>query len=133
MSILSNFVSGGIGEILGGIGQLAKDIRVAITGKDPVKMAEIEAKLLELESAASKAQTDTNMEEARHPSIFVAGWRPFIGWVCGFGLAWQFLGHPLFVWIVTIAKLDIQPPVLETEGLIGLIMALRLNVILICL
>lgn len=32
------------------------------------------------------AQTEINKIEAQHRSLFVAGWRPFIGWVCGFNL-----------------------------------------------
>jgi hypothetical protein len=34
------------------------------------------------------------MAEAAHPSIFVAGWRPFIGWVGGVALAYQFIKYP---------------------------------------
>lgn len=34
---------------------------------------------------ARKANTDQNMQEAKHDSKWVAGWRPFIGWICGFG------------------------------------------------
>ncbi len=37
--------------------------------------------------------------EAGHRSIFVAGWRPFIGWVCGFALAWHFILFDLLTWI----------------------------------
>lgn len=41
------------------------------------------------------AQVDLNKTEARHTSLFVAGWRPFIGWVCGIGLAYDFLLMPI--------------------------------------
>jgi len=43
-------------------------------------------------------QLEVNKAEANHKSIFVAGWRPFIGWVCGAGLAYQFLVYPLLTW-----------------------------------
>jgi len=41
------------------------------------------------------AQLNINSVEAQHPSIFVAGWRPFIGWVGGSGLAYQFIFMPV--------------------------------------
>jgi len=45
------------------------------------------------------AQMEVNKAEAQHPSVFVAGWRPFIGWVCGFALAWHFMGYDLLNWL----------------------------------
>src|SRR5260370_21050069 len=45
------------------------------------------------------AQIEVNKTEAANVSTFVAGWRPFIGWICGAGLACQFIAGPLFTWI----------------------------------
>lgn len=42
-----------------------------------------------------QGQIQTNQEEAKSSSLFVAGWRPFIGWVCGFGCAWNWIGLPV--------------------------------------
>lgn len=125
MSIISEILTGGAKGVLEGIGTLAKDIRIAITGKDPVKMAEIEAKLLEMEFVAQKAQTDINLEEAKHPNLFVAGWRPFIGWVCGLGVFYHFIGFSLMEWCISVLKLTgITPPKLDTDGLMSLVIAL---------
>jgi len=44
---------------------------------------------------ANLIQAETNKEEAQHRSVWVAGWRPFIGWVCGFALAWHFVLSPV--------------------------------------
>ena len=44
---------------------------------------------------ANMMQAETNKEEAQHRSVWVAGWRPFIGWVCGFALAWHFVLSPV--------------------------------------
>ncbi len=38
---------------------------------------------------------DTFKAEAGNPSVFVSGWRPFIGWVCGLGCAWNWIGLPM--------------------------------------
>lgn len=47
------------------------------------------------------AQVETNKVEAAHRSIFVAGWRPFIGWTCGISLAWHFVLSPVVVFVTT--------------------------------
>jgi len=44
-------------------------------------------------------QLQINAVEAAHPSLFVSGWRPFIGWVCGFALVYQFLAFPMLEWV----------------------------------
>lgn len=45
-------------------------------------------------------QLDINKTEAQHQSVFVAGWRPFIGWVCGVALCYQFVLRPVVTWAV---------------------------------
>ena len=40
-----------------------------------------------------------NANEALHQSVFVAGWRPFIGWVSGFALAYNYIAMPLIAWV----------------------------------
>ena len=46
---------------------------------------------------AAMAQVATNQAEAKHRSVFVAGWRPFIGWTCGVALAYHFVLTPLIL------------------------------------
>ena len=43
-------------------------------------------------------QGEINKIEAAHKSVFVAGWRPFIGWVCGLALFYNFIARDLMVW-----------------------------------
>lgn len=124
MSIISDIFAGGAKGVLEGVGSLAKDIRIAITGKDPVKMAEIEAKLLEMEFVAQKAQTDINIEEAKNPNLFVSGWRPFIGWICGIGVFYHFIGFSLMEWFIKVLEFNIETPKLDTDGLMSLVIAL---------
>lgn len=125
MSILTSIFAGGVGEVFSGIGSLAKDIRSAITGEpSPEKMAEINKQLMELEFTAQKAQTDINLQEAKHPNVFVSGWRPFIGWVCGFSFAYKFIGHPVLIWANQVWEWGIEAPVLDTSGLMTLAMSL---------
>ena len=68
---------------------------------DPAQKAQAQLELIKLEQsgelAIMTAQTDINKVEAASTSMFVAGWRPFIGWVCGLALAYQYLVRPFVV------------------------------------
>ena len=60
----------------------------------------------------AKGQLAINQVEATHKSIFVAGWRPFIGWTCGVALCWHFVLAPVTIFVC--AYLSIQIPELPT-------------------
>jgi len=91
------------------IGNLAWDIREAIKGKelDPNELISLQTKINEI--------------EAGHRSIFVAGWRPFIGWICGIALAYNFIIRDLFIWI--LKPIDI-PPALQMEHLMTVLLGM---------
>lgn len=69
-------------------------------------------------------QAEINRVEAAHRSLFVAGWRPFIGWVCGAGFLWAFLLHPLFEWGIALNGLDVVAPDIVTDNMMELVLAL---------
>ena len=56
---------------------------------------------------AAMAQVEVNKAEAQHKSIFVAGWRPFVGWTCGIALAYHFVLAPLILFGVGISGYEI--------------------------
>jgi len=58
----------------------------------------------------SLLQSEINKVEAGHKSIFVAGWRPFIGWVCGVALAYNFVFRDLMVWALALTYAETPPP-----------------------
>ena len=58
--------------------------------------------VLAIAAKAEADQRDINKAEASNASVFVAGWRPAIGWVCALALAFQYLIRPLFVWATSI-------------------------------
>jgi hypothetical protein len=109
-----------IGSALGGIGTLAKDIRTAITGKDPAKLAEIEMKLLEIENQGLLAQAEINKIEAASGSLFVSGWRPAAGWCCVCGLYYTFILQPLLAWCAVNYKFAV-PPTIDMNVLMQLL------------
>jgi|TARA_B100000497_G_scaffold45409_1_gene52588 hypothetical protein len=55
----------------------------------------------------AKGQLEINKTEASHKSIFVAGWRPFIGWTCGIALAWHFVLAPVTMFICAYLSVEI--------------------------
>ena len=73
---------------------------------------------------ANLAQIDVNKEQAKHPSIFVAGARPSIMWICAFGLGWQFVFQPIAVWYMALTASPIVLPIIPTEGFLSLTLAL---------
>ncbi len=90
-------------------GNLAWDIREAIKGKelDPEKLIEL--------------QTKINAVEAQHRTLFVAGWRPFIGWICGVALAYNFVIRDLFIWATQTTE---APPALQMDHLMTVLLGM---------
>ena len=105
---------------------------------DPVKQSQEIRKLKELHQKGDLAalnaevqlllgQINVNATEASHKSIFVAGWRPFVGWVCGFGLLYASVIEPLMRFIATVNDYTGTFPILDTTitmqvllGMLGL-------------
>lgn len=58
------------------------------------------------------AQAEINKQEAAHRNMWVAGWRPFVGWVCGVALAWHFVLAPITLFVAAWA--DVPLPELPT-------------------
>ena len=105
------------------IGSLFKDLREAITGKgieDPNKQAEIRLKLEQLEQAIKLGQIEINKEEAKHKNIFVSGARPFILWVCGIAIAYNFVLAPLLFSILKAFGVQFTLPDLDMGTLFNL-------------
>lgn len=92
---------------------------------DPAKKAEAQLELLKLaqtgELAAMTAQTDINKAEATNPNWFVAGWRPYVGWICGSGLLVQFIVRPLAMWGSALAGHAVEFPSLDMGTLMTLL------------
>lgn len=77
----------GIGEVAGVVGSVIDRIW---PNKTEQEKQEMQAAMLVVQG-----QLDVNKAEASSSSVFVAGWRPFIGWVCGGACAWNWIGLPI--------------------------------------
>jgi hypothetical protein len=123
----------GIGSIIEGVGKVASSL--VTTDRERLQMA-LEDRKLDLEEkridqTTDLAQVEVNKIEAASTSLFVAGWRPAVGWVGVLGLAYQFLGYPLMQWcwafgqgVDIIPKGLTPPPDLQTDQLMVLLSGL---------
>ena len=86
--------------------------------------AKLEAELKSQIISLDLAQAQANIEQAKHSSVFIAGARPAIMWICAFGLGWLFVFQPIPVWLFAVLGSHLVLPVLETEGLMPLTLSL---------
>ncbi len=86
--------------------------------------AEMEQQLVTAANQAALAQVEVNKIEAAHSSVFVAGWRPSIGWVCAAGLAWAFVLAPIASWALVVLGVKAELPAIHTDYLLELVLAM---------
>ena len=84
----------------------------------------LEAELKTQMVSLDLAQAQANIEQAKHPSIFVAGSRPAIMWICAFALGWQFIFAPIISWGLVIWYPVVTLPSLQTAEHTSLVLAL---------
>jgi len=73
---------------------------------------------------ANMAQIEVNKEEAKHRTVFVAGWRPFTGWVCATALAYHFIIEPVLVFFLSWYGIQIQLPQFDMGSLLTVLMGM---------
>lgn len=118
-----------LGGVIEAVGRVADTL---FTSDKERLAAQIELDRIGLEAARIdadliKGQQDINRTEAQHSSIFVAGWRPAIGWVGVSALSYQYILYPLLVWAWSwmqaqgwIPAGQTPPPILDIEALMVL-------------
>ncbi len=108
-----------IGQIIGAAAPILDKFIEDKDAKNKIK-AELEQSIIGLQAAQAAA----NVEQAKHSSIFVAGARPAIMWVCCLGLLTNFFIMPLAEWATSIWAPDTPLPSLNSEELMSLTLAL---------
>lgn len=118
-----------VGGIASGLFKLVDDLFTSEEERQSAKL-----KLIELHQRGQLAQLAVNATEARHENVFVAGWRPFIGWVCGIAFAFNFIIQPFLtfaLWVYTsqtggqfpvelLPELDMETILVVLGGILGL-------------
>lgn len=90
-----------------GVGEVAGLANTVINKLWPDK-TEQEKQELAAAVMVVQGQIDTNKEEAKSPSVFVSGWRPFIGWVCGMACAWNWIGLKVALFMAAYLGKDLN-------------------------
>lgn len=98
---------------------------------DKAQAAQAKAALIELQAKgeldAAAAQVQTNIAEAQNKSTFVAGWRPFVGWVCGSAFAYAFVLQPFAQFILVAFHVNFDPsklPVLSMSDMMPVLLGM---------
>lgn len=122
--MLANLIKGALGPIMEGVLRFIPDKNKRAEAKE-----QFEGQMLMAMTALVQGQLEINKEQAKHSSIFVAGARPFIMWVCGVALLWQFLLEPMATWsllafstreLPEFPQLDMGPLMTLLLGMLGL-------------
>ena len=119
-----NLVGGVVEGAVKGVGGILDDLFTS----DEERLTREEA-MERLKQQPQLAQIALNSVEAQHRTVFVAGWRPFIGWVIGAALAYHFMLHSLITWFFHVAQsfgmqpVDV-PPQVEIGELVAILLAM---------
>jgi hypothetical protein len=114
--MLDKILSGGL---VGSVGKIVDELHTSDEEKAQAKI-----KLQELDNQLKTKQMDINKVEAGHRSIFVAGWRPALGWISALSVGYVYLFQPFIVMVLKIAGSDIELPTLDLSQLMPLILGM---------
>jgi hypothetical protein len=89
---------------------------------DPTQAAAAKLELFKLQQTGElqqiAGQLEINKVEAASSNLFVSGWRPFVGWVCGSALVYTYIAYPLLLWAAATWAPDVKPPQLGNDGML---------------
>jgi hypothetical protein len=89
-----------------------------------VKLRSLNDRVQELITEINKAQLEVNKVESGHTSMFVAGWRPFVGWTCGIALCYHFVLQPFLVFLCYSFGYQVELPVFDMQTLTTILMGM---------
>lgn len=115
ITLLLPLISDVVGKIIPDAGKAA-EVQAELQRELIARQSDLDKAVQE----AARAQAEVNLKEAESPSLFVSGWRPFIGWVCGVGCAYGFIVQPFLLWFSALAEVH-APPSLEMGTLVTLL------------
>ena len=120
MGLLSDLIGGGAKGVIGGV---ADAVDRFVETPDEAAAHELKNKALDLSLALK--QMEVNAAEAQHRSVWVAGWRPAVGWTCAGALAWTFIVQPMLVYLLAIFSPEtLAPPSVDLAGLYPVLMGM---------
>lgn len=110
-----------IGDVISSVAQLAGDL--ITTDKERIQL-DIDG--YNAETKRLESQTDINKIEAASDSLFVSGWRPAIGWICGIAFGYATILEPLLrfvsaVWFDYSGSFPVIDTALTLQALFGIL------------
>jgi hypothetical protein len=114
--VLGKLFSGGTVKAVAGV---IDELHTSEEEKEQLKL-----RFAEVESKLKEKQLDINKVEAGHRSIFVSGWRPFLGWVSGLSIGYVYLFQPLLDMILQMFGVEVDWVVLDLGQLMPLILGM---------
>lgn len=127
MPIVDQLASALGGNIAEGVAKIIQCFKIdpTVALSKQVELQEIQLKMASDAAAAVTQQyhdqATIDASEAASKSMFVAGWRPFIGWVCGSGLAFQLILAPIVTWVAAMCGKNVAFPTLDLGTLLTLL------------
>ena len=116
-------VLGIISNLVGGKDGALKQVASVIDSLHTSEEEKLDKKILmqRIQQKLAEKQLDVNAKEASHRSVFVAGWRPAIGWCGALALFFAFILSPCIEWYAKFSGMDIVPPAIETGPLLAIV------------
>ena len=116
LNLLGGLLGGGKGGALATISKVVDELHTSEEEKLDKKIL-----MQRLQQKLAEKQLDVNAKEASHRSVFVAGWRPAIGWCGALALFFSFILSPCIEWYAKFSGMDIVPPAIETGPLLAIV------------
>ncbi|MEN2471050.1 MULTISPECIES: 3TM-type holin [Burkholderia] len=107
----------------GGVVSLVDDI-IKRAWPDPAQQAQARLQLLDMQQRGELAELDADLktrlaeiqvddDEVKSESLFKSGWRPFVGWTCGFGVGYMMVARPFISWACDAFLHVPSPPAID--------------------
>ena len=120
---MTSFIGGSIGDAFQKIMSVFKvDPTVALQSRTDIEKIQLELQGKLVDQVTQ--QIAVNQAEAANRSVFVAGWRPAIGWICGLALFTDFIVGPIGTWIAALLKHPTPFPQLDLGSLLPLLLGM---------
>ena len=116
LNLIGGLLGGGKGGALATISKVVDELHTSEEEKLDKKIL-----MQRLQQKLAEKQLDVNAKEASHRSVFVAGWRPDIGWCGALALFFAFILSPCIEWYAKFSGMDIVPPAIETGPLLAIV------------
>lgn len=119
---------GSIADLLkAGVERIWPDKSKQEEAKAAIEQAQLAGQLQEMQAAWDNArgQLDVNKVEAASSSLWVSGWRPFVGWCCGSAFAYAYIMQPLMIFTATCAGKNLHDlPSLDIAGMMPVLLGM---------